>query len=911
MATSPTSSAVNLGGKGSSLTPAAVYAVAGGLSGVRLDSSALEKLAQSKSSSPPPPLSDAIQNPRFLTLEESRATLAVLLNKLLVADASVHPALPTLIEEVLSLPSGHETLDFRSPLRFLESICRLNGRKVEEINVSGDEIGVFEASAAAPTAICAILDCCSSALVRVSDAVAALSCEASRADVGAFDLPVSGDGFSIKDETDVAGDMKVMLFGSKLVGQNYADSFAEIPTVHGSFREAVRTLHGRTRVELNSSIKVRKKSTGLSNQGKEKALVASALPLAMAIRSMSEISLGRAKLIVESIRDVGIKSTVSELFRDGCLGFDRLKDQFDSVTQNAAAGVDYVSILSGVYDLLVKFRNILAWEAVLALFTIEIDDSIEKIQGSSSTNAKTNGETAKGDKKSEKKKKKTLGKGTSAVMQLLRSRVMNGKEITSEHVTALVNWARDLSFCFDPKDKGLDTLIEKVKEIVESNEVRRLPKIPKGTRDFGKEQMAIRERAFSIITSVFKMHGAVGLDTPVFELRETLMGKYGEDSKLIYDLADQGGELCSLRYDLTVPFARYVAMNNISALKRYQIAKVYRRDNPSKGRYREFYQCDFDIAGQYEPMEPDFEVIKVLTELLDRLDIGTYEIKLNHRKLLDGMLEICGVPPEKFRTVCSSIDKLDKQTFEQIKKELVEEKGLAIETAEKIGTFVEKRGPPLEILSELNKEGSQFMENSGSVVALNELDILFKALEKSKCLDKVVFDLSLARGLDYYTGVIYEAVFKGATQVGSIAAGGRYDNLVGMFSGKQVPAVGVSLGIERVFTIMEQLEKDRNQVIRATETQVLVAILGKDLTLAAELVSELWKAKINAEFKLTKRVMNHITYAKQSSIPWMVLVGESELEKGIVKLKNIEANQEEEVPRKTFVEELQRRINSV
>jgi histidyl-tRNA synthetase len=135
----------------------------------------------------------------------------------------------------------------------------------------------------------------------------------------------------------------------------------------------------------------------------------------------------------------------------------------------------------------------------------------------------------------------------------------------------------------------------------------------------------------------------------------------------------QGGELCSLRYDLTVPFARYLAMNknNISALKRYQIAKVYRRDDPSKGRYRDFYQCDFDIAGVYELMELDFEVIKVLTELLDQLGIGTYEIKLNHRKLLDGMLEVCGVPPEKFRTVCSSIDKLDKQTFEQVKKELV------------------------------------------------------------------------------------------------------------------------------------------------------------------------------------------------------------------------------------------------
>jgi histidyl-tRNA synthetase len=127
-----------------------------------------------------------------------------------------------------------------------------------------------------------------------------------------------------------------------------------------------------------------------------------------------------------------------------------------------------------------------------------------------------------------------------------------------------------------------------------------------------------------------------------------------------------------LRYDLTVPFARYLAMNNhITTMRRYQIAKVYRRDRPSKGRYREFYQCDFDIAGVYEPMQADFEVIKVLTELLDKLDIGMYEIKLNHRKLLDGMLEICGVPPEKFRTVCSSIDKLDKLTVEEVKKELV------------------------------------------------------------------------------------------------------------------------------------------------------------------------------------------------------------------------------------------------
>ncbi|RVW59226.1 Histidine--tRNA ligase, cytoplasmic [Vitis vinifera] len=387
-----------------------------------------------------------------------------------------------------------------------------------------------------------------------------------------------------------------------------------------------------------------------------------------------------------------------------------------------------------------------------------------------------------------------------------------------------------------------------------------------------------------------------------------------------------GGELCSLRYDLTVPFARYVAMNGLTSFKRYQIAKVYRRDNPSKGRYREFYQCDFDIAGQYESMGPDFEVIKILTELLDELNIGDYEVKLNHRKLLDGMLDICGVPPEKFRTICSSIDKLDKQTFEQIKREMeckwrglphlvgleawvgVEEKGLTIETAEKIGTFVKERGPPLELLSKLKQEGSEFLGNNASVAALTDLEILFTALEKSKCINKVVFDLSLARGLDYYTGVIFEAVFKGATQVGSIAAGGRYDNLIGMFGTKQVPAVGTSLGIERVFNIMEQLQKDQNQAIRATETQVLVSIFGNDLSQAAELVSELWNAKLKAEYMVNKRPTKHFDRAEESRIPWMILVGEREQNEGIVRLRDTTTREEILVPRSRIVEELQRRL---
>ncbi|KAL6840961.1 hypothetical protein ACP4OV_029221 [Aristida adscensionis] len=881
--------AVTLGGKGAALTPSAVYALSLGLASPAIDPSALQRLSTRAPSPQETPAS--LRALPQLAPAESRAAASVLLNKLLLTSADSPSALVTAdtatrlaasLDLAAALPPG-----------------------------SRDEAAVAAASAPVAVALAAVVDCCAAPLARVADAVAALSCEAARGDAAAFDVPASGDGLSAKDEADVAADIKMLVFGSKLVGgaggAAASASFAKVPTVNGMFREAVRALHARVRIELNAPVKLGKRDAAETGEGKEEALVVLATQLARSVQAMCKLSVARAKLCAEkSFDDAELREKLT-----GGIKVDDLKGMLDKVMVDS----DAVSVLKGVYNHLLKFRDFLAWEAAVAMAAIEADSSIEKPQagvenevGSSTEKPQGGGEKAKGgDKKS--KKKKTLGKGTSAVLMLLRDHVTNGSNVPCVNSALVAEWGTALSLLFDPKCPRLESLVEKVKEIVESNEVRRLPKIPKGTRDFGKEQMAIRERAFSIITGVFKMHGATALETPVFELRETLMGKYGEDSKLIYDLADQGGELCSLRYDLTVPFARYVAMNNISALKRYQIAKVYRRDNPSKGRYREFYQCDFDIAGVYELMEPDFEVIKVLTELLDQLDIGTYEIKLNHRKLLDGMLEICGVPPEKFRTVCSSIDKLDKQTFEQVKKELVDGKGISNETADEIGKLVKTRGHPLEVLLELRKEGSKFMNNKGSVVALNELEILFKALEKANAIDKIVFDLSLARGLDYYTGVIYEAVFKGATQVGSIAAGGRYDNLVGMFSGKQVPAVGVSLGIERVFTIMEQLEKERNEVIRATETEVLVSILSKDLILAAELVSELWNAGIKAEFKLGTRVLNHIKYAAQSGIPWMVLVGENEIKEGKVKLKDIKAAQEEEVQRKDFVQELKRRLS--
>ncbi|XP_051230406.1 histidine--tRNA ligase, cytoplasmic [Lolium perenne] len=882
----PAAAAVTLGGKGVVLTPAAVYALSLGLADPVIDPSALQRLSNRAAS--PQELPKSLQE-LALAPHESRAAAAVLLNKLLLTAADSSSALVT--AATATTLAGSLDLAAAPP------------------PASRDEASIAAASAPVAVALAALIDCCAAPLVSIADAVAALSCEAARGDLVAFDVPASGDGLSVKDEADVAADVKTLLLGSKLVstggGGPSGAFFTKVPAVNGAFREAVRALHKRVRVELNAPVKLGKRDAGETGEGKEEALMVVVAQLARSVHAMCKLSIARARFCAGSIADPELREKLA-----GGTNVDDLTGMFAKVTIES----DAVSFLRRAYSYLLKFRDFLAWEAAVAMAVIEMDSSIEKPQataeneaGSSTEKQQAGGKKDKGDRKS---KKKTLGKGTSAVLMLLRDHATDGKAVPCVNSALIADWGIEMSLFFDPKCPKLEPLVKKVKEIVESNEVGRLPKIPKGTRDFGREQMAIRERAFAIITGVFKMHGGVALDTPVFELRETLMGKYGEDSKLIYDLADQGGELCSLRYDLTVPFARYVAMNNLSAIKRYQIAKVYRRDNPSKGRYREFYQCDFDIAGVYEPMEPDFEVIKVLTELLDKLDIGVYEVKLNHRKLLDGMLEICGVPAEKFRTVCSSIDKLDKLTFEEVKKELVEDKGVSDETAENIGSLVKTKGPPLEVLLELRKEGSKFMQNEGSVAALNELEILFKALEKANAIDRISFDLSLARGLDYYTGVIYEAVFKGTTQVGSIAAGGRYDKLVGMFSNKQVPAVGVSLGIERVFAIMEQQEKDKNEVIRATETEVLVSILGKDLVLAAELVNELWSAGIKAEFKLTTRVQNHIKYATQTGIPWMVLVGESEMKAGKVKLKDIRANQEEEVLRKDFVQVLKQRLSN-
>ncbi|XP_029439246.1 histidine--tRNA ligase, cytoplasmic-like isoform X2 [Rhinatrema bivittatum] len=439
--------------------------------------------------------------------------------------------------------------------------------------------------------------------------------------------------------------------------------------------------------------------------------------------------------------------------------------------------------------------------------------------------------------------------------------------------------------------------------------------------------MAIRERVFSTILNCFKRHGAQTIDTPVFELKETLTGKYGEQCKLIYNLEDQGGELLSLRYDLTVPFARYLAMNKITNFKRYHIGKVYRRDSPAmtRGRYREFYQCDFDIAGKYDPMIPDAECVKIMHEILRELQLGDFLIKINDRRILEGVFEICGVPRNKFQTVCSCVDKLDKVSWEAVKEEMVEKKGLAPEAADQIGEHIKFSGG-MALVEQLLQD-PQLSQNKLALEGLEDMKMLFQYLTLFGVTDNVSFDLSLARGLDYYTGVIYEAVLlqnqgdvqlrqqndhaEEAVGVGSVAGGGRYDELVGMFDakGRKVPCVGLSMGIERIFSIMEQKAEVSGEKIRTTETQVLVAAAQKRfLEERMKIITELWSAGIKAEmmYKKNPKLLSQLQYCEETGIPLVAIIGEQELKDGVVKLRVVSTREEFNIPRGNLVEEIKK-----
>ncbi|ROW05850.1 hypothetical protein VMCG_05191 [Cytospora schulzeri] len=437
-------------------------------------------------------------------------------------------------------------------------------------------------------------------------------------------------------------------------------------------------------------------------------------------------------------------------------------------------------------------------------------------------------------------------------------------------------------------------------------------KTPKGTLDWFGPDAQLRKHIFQTLSRVFEAHGGQELDTPVFELRDILSGKYGEDSKLIYDLEDQGGELCSLRYDLTVPFARWLAMNsNVAHVSRYHIAKVYRRDQPSiaRGRYREFYQCDFDIAGEYEPMIPDAEILLIIAEAFEALHIDI-TIKLNHRRILDGIFAVAGVSDKMIRPISSAVDKLDKMPWDEVKKEMVEQKGLTEDVADQIGTFVRNSGDMHKLLNFLDSN-PRLMENDDIKSGVDDITLLLSYLEAYNVTDKVLFDLSLARGLDYYTGLIFEVVTvipdsKGGStgksqevQVGSIAAGGRYDNLVGMYGKRNIPCVGISFGVDRIYTILDaRRPKKKGGSHPGPDIDVYIMSVGdKGEGLLLErmaVLGQLTKAGVRTAFmrKANPKLLPQLKVARK--VPINVILDPDELAAGNVRLK-VSSGQEGDV----------------
>lgn len=425
---------------------------------------------------------------------------------------------------------------------------------------------------------------------------------------------------------------------------------------------------------------------------------------------------------------------------------------------------------------------------------------------------------------------------------------------------------------------------------------------PKGTTDYNQKSSLVLENIMTISTDIFKKHGALPIRTPVFELKSILLNKYGDDSKLIFDLKEQGGDICSLRYDLTVPFARYLAQNGIQKIKRYQSGEVFRRDQPAitKGRYREFLQCDFDIAGSYGEMLADAEVIKIAAECLKGFEIGKFQIKINHRQILGGILTLAGINTEFHNTVCSTIDKIDKMRIEDIRAEL-KTKGCDDEGIKTIETYIKTRGTIFEV--ETLKDDPLYHVPAGK----KGIDDLILLNEYLKCFcinDCVSFDLSLARGTDYYTGIIFEGCYE-AHSIGAVIGGGRYDNLVDDFvkdnggKGMKVPCVGFSVGVMRIYTILNS--KENNDMCN-----VLVYVGSSGGCFLRErlcITNLLWDNGISAEtyFSDNLNFRKQASLCQKNGIKVFIIIGEKEIEGKMVQVCDNESGKREFIPNDELV----------
>ena len=434
------------------------------------------------------------------------------------------------------------------------------------------------------------------------------------------------------------------------------------------------------------------------------------------------------------------------------------------------------------------------------------------------------------------------------------------------------------------------------------------PSIPKGTRDFGPVEMAKRNYIFNTIRSVYELYGFQQIETPAQETLQTLMGKYGEEGdKLLFKILNSGdylskiedselterntlrlaSKICEkgLRYDLTVPFARYVVMHREELqlpFKRYQVQPVWRADRPQKGRYREFYQFDGDVVGS-DSLLNEVELMQIVDTVFTRFGVRV-QIKINNRKILTGIAEVIGAA-DKIVDITVAIDKLDKIGIDNVNAELRED-GLTDEQIEKL--------QPIIMLEGTNE---QKLETIAQVLASSETGL--KGVEETKYIlgyltslnNEIQLDLTLARGLSYYTGAIFE-VKALDTPMGSISGGGRYDNLTGIFGMPGLSGVGISFGVDRIYDVLNALDlypKDSLQT-----TQVLFINFGeKETAYCLPIVAKVRQAGIRAEiFPDSTKMKKQMSYANAKQIPYVVLAGDNEMAAGKVTLKNMETGEQ-------------------
>lgn len=430
------------------------------------------------------------------------------------------------------------------------------------------------------------------------------------------------------------------------------------------------------------------------------------------------------------------------------------------------------------------------------------------------------------------------------------------------------------------------------------------PSIPKGTRDFGPQVMAQRNYIFDTIRNVFQLYGYQPIETPSMEMLSTLLGKYGEEGdKLLFRILNSGDFLSGvnnlasdteaaalmpfvsekgLRYDLTVPFARYVVQYRndiVFPFKRYQIQPVWRADRPQKGRYREFYQCDADIVGS-DALLNEAELVQMVNDVFKKLSIKVV-VKINNRKILAGIANYIG-KPEAITDITVAIDKLDKIGIEQVNNELLA-KGIDQNAVDKLQPILFMQGSSCEKLQQM---AELIGDNETGAKGINEMQTLFDYLEAMHLDLNFELDLTLARGLNYYTGAILE-VKATEVQMGSICGGGRYDDLTGIFGMPGVSGVGISFGADRIYDVMKELSLFPEK--SESSTAVLFVNFGSaEEKYCLPLLSDLRKAGINSEiYPEADKMKKQMKYADQKKITFVVLAGETEIKSGLLTVKNM------------------------